>query len=94
LNTKLDVPAATATGDLSGIVMRVFTDQPGIQFYGGNFMEGTNPLKAGKTDGYRTAFCLETQHFPNSPNEPSFPTTVLKPGVKYHSETSFDFSTR
>ena len=87
------VPAAVATGDLSGIVMKVFTDQPGIQFYGGNFMNGTNPLKAGKTDGYRTAFCLETQHFPNSPNEPLFPSTELKPGEKYHSETSYLFST-
>ncbi len=88
------VPAAVATGDLSGIVMKVFTDQPGIQFYGGNFMNGTNPLKAGKTDGYRTAFCLETQHFPNSPNEPLFPSTVLRPGEKYHSETTYSFSAK
>jgi aldose 1-epimerase len=87
-------PAAIATGDLSGITMTVFTDQPGIQFYGGNFMTGTNPLKAGKTDGYRTAFCLETQHFPNSPNEPSFPTTTMKPGEKYASWTYFKFSTK
>ena len=87
-------PAAIATGDLSGIIMTVYTDQPGIQFYGGNFMQGTNPLKAGKTDGYRTAFCLETQHYPNSPNEPSFPTTVLKPGEKYQSRTYFRFTTR
>jgi aldose 1-epimerase len=87
-------PAAIATGDLSGIVMTVFTDQPGIQFYGGNFLTGTNPLKAGKTDGYRTAFCLETQHYPNSPNEPSFPTTVLKAGEKYASWTYFKFSTK
>jgi aldose 1-epimerase len=87
------VPAAVATGDLSGIVMKVFTDQPGIQFYGGNFMNGTNPLKAGKTDGYRTAFCLETQHFPNSPNEPIFPSTVLKPGEKYQTWTFFKFAT-
>ena len=57
-------PAAIATGDHSGIVMTVYTDQPGIQFYGGNFLTGTNPLKAGKTDDYRTAFCLETQHYP------------------------------
>jgi aldose 1-epimerase len=87
-------PAAIATGDLSGIVMTVFTDQPGVQFYGGNFLTGTNPLKAGKTDGYRTAFCLETQHYPNSPNEPSFQTTVLKPGEKYASWTYFKFSTK
>jgi aldose 1-epimerase len=86
-------PAAMVTGDLSGITLAVYTDQPGIQLYGGNFMQGTNPLKGGKTDGYRTAFCLETQHFPNSPNEPSFPTTVLKPGEKFQSWTFFRFST-
>jgi aldose 1-epimerase len=88
----LQLPAAVAGGDLSGINLAVYTDQPGIQFYGGNFMQGTNPLKAGKTDGYRTAFCLETQHYPNSPNEPSFPSTVLKPGEKYHSSTYFEFT--
>lgn len=87
-------PAAMVRGDQSGITLSVFTDQPGIQFYGGNFLQGTNPLKAGKTDGYRTAFCLETQHYPNSPNEPSFPTTVLKPGEKYASWTYFKFSTK
>jgi len=83
--------AADVRADQSGITMTVMTDQPGIQFYSGNFMQGTNPLKGGKTDGYRTAFCLETQHYPNSPNEPSFPTTVLKPGEKYHSTTVFLF---
>ncbi|HLI93540.1 MAG TPA: aldose epimerase family protein [Puia sp.] len=87
-------PAAIVTGDRSGIVLTVYTDQPGIQFYGGNFLTGTNPLKAGKTDGYRTAFCLETQHFPDSPNEPSFPDTELKPGAEYHSTTRFVFSAK
>jgi aldose 1-epimerase len=87
-------PAAVVTGDQSGITLAVFTDQPGIQFYGGNFLTGTNPLKGGKTDGYRTAFCLETQHYPDSPNEPSFPSTVLKPGEKYHSTTTFRFSVK
>ncbi|HXB09350.1 MAG TPA: aldose epimerase family protein [Puia sp.] len=86
-------PAAVVRGDGSGIVMSVYTDQPGIQFYGGNFLNGTNPLKAGKKDNYRTAFCLETQHFPDSPNEPSFPSTTLKPGEVYHTTTSFRFST-
>ncbi len=82
-------PAAIVQGDQSGIVLAVLTDQPGIQFYGGNFMTGTNPLKAGKTDAWRSAFCLETQHFPDSPNEPSFPSTELKPGHTYHSVTTF-----
>lgn len=86
--------AAIVTGDSSGIVMTVTTDQPGIQFYSGNFMNGTNPLKAGKKDGHRTAFCLETQHFPDSPNEPSFPSTVLKPGEQYHSTTTYAFSVK
>lgn len=87
-------PAATVRGDQSGIVLTVYTDQPGIQFYGGNFLKGTSPLKAGKKDDYRSAFCLETQHFPDSPNEPSFPTTELKPGEKYQTWTSFVFGTK
>ena len=85
--------AAEVRGEKSDITMTVMTDQPGIQFYGGNFMQGTNPLKGGKTDGHRTAFCLETQHYPDSPNEPSFPSTVLKPGEKYHSSTVYLFGT-
>jgi aldose 1-epimerase len=87
-------PAAIATGDLSGIRLTVYTDQPGIQFYGGNFMQGTNPLIAGKTDGYRTAFCLETQHYPDSPNEPSFPSVELKPGQTYRATTTFQFAVK
>ncbi|HWB90740.1 MAG TPA: hypothetical protein VG605_02765, partial [Puia sp.] len=83
--------AAIAQGDKSGIVLTVRTDQPGVQFYGGNFMKGTNTIKGGKKDDYRSAFCLETQHFPDSPNEPSFPTTELKPGQTFRSTTTFSF---
>jgi aldose 1-epimerase len=86
-------PAAMVWADQSGIVMGVYTDQPGIQFYGGNFLNGTNPLKSGKKDDYRSAFCLETQHFPDSPNEPSFPTVQLKPGQVYNTTTDFRFAT-
>lgn len=86
--------AATVRGDLSGIVLDIYTDEPGVQFYGGNFLKGTSPLKAGKKDDYRSAFCLETQHFPDSPNELSFPSTELKPGEKYQTRTSFVFSTK
>jgi aldose 1-epimerase len=86
--------AAVAQGDKSGIVMTVRTDQPGVQFYGGNFMKGSNPIKGGKKDDYRTAFCLETQHFPDSPNEPSFPSTELKPGQTFKSTTTFTFATK
>lgn len=88
------VRAVTVQGDQSGIVLTVFTDQPGVQFYGGNFLKGTNPLKAGKKDDYRSAFCLETQHFPDSPNEPSFPSTELKPGQEFKSTTIFQFSAK
>jgi aldose 1-epimerase len=86
--------AATVTGDLSGIVMDVYTDQPGIQFYSGNFMTGANPLKDGKHDDHRGALCLETQHYPDSPNEPSFPSTELKPKQEYKSETIYTFSVK
>ena len=86
--------AATVQGDLSGIVMNVYTEEPGIQFYGGNFMEGTNKLKNGKKDDHRSAFCLETQHYPDSPNQPSFPSTELKPGQTYQTTTVYQFGTK
>jgi aldose 1-epimerase len=86
--------AATITGDQSGIVLTVYTDQPGIQFYGGNFMQGQNRFKEGAKDEHRTAFCLETQHFPDSPNQPSFPSTVLEPGKEFHSTTIYKFDTK
>ena len=56
--------------------------------------QGTNPIKAGKKDEYRSAFCLETQHYPDSPNEPSFPSTELKPGETFRSSTTFTFATK
>ncbi|MGN6416823.1 MAG: aldose epimerase family protein [Pseudobacter sp.] len=87
-------PAARVVGDKSGIVMEVFTEEPGLQFYGGNFMAGKNTLKQGAKDEYRTAFCLETQHFPDSPNQPSFPSTVLKPGANYVTVSVYKFSVR
>lgn len=78
----------------SGRVLQVWTDQPGIQFYTGNFLDGTLKGKDGKTYVHRAALCLETQHFPDSPNHPKFPSTELKPGQKYHKVTVFRFSTR
>jgi aldose 1-epimerase len=86
--------AATVTGDKSGIVMDIFTEEPGLQFYGGNFMQSKNTFKGGKKDDFRTAFCLETQHFPDSPNQPSFPSTVLEPGKEYHTKSIYRFSTK
>lgn len=83
--------AATVTGEHSGIRMEVFTDQPGLQFYSGNFMQSKNRLRKGPDD-FRTAFCLETQHFPDSPNEPAFPSTVLRPGEQYNTMSLYQFS--
>lgn len=85
-------PVAIAQGDASGIVMRIFTEEPGLQFYGGNFMQSKNTIKGGKKDDFRTSFCLETQHFPDSPNQPGFPSTVLQPGQTYRTQSSYQFS--
>jgi aldose 1-epimerase len=85
--------AATVTGDKSGIVMDVYTEEPGLQFYSGNFMLGKNTFSDGSKDDFRTAFAMETQHFPDSPNEPSYPSTVLKPGQVYKTFSIYDFST-
>lgn len=78
----------------SGRQLEIFTDEPGIQFYGGNFLDGTLPMPGGGTYGYRTGFCLETQHYPDSPNQPEFPSVVLESGETYTSKTSFKFSTK
>lgn len=86
--------AAEVIGDASGIVMDVYTDQPGLQFYIGNFMDGSHTLKQGKKDNYRTAFCMETQHYPDSPNQPNFPTTELKPGQTYKTTTVYMFGVK
>jgi aldose 1-epimerase len=78
----------------SGRVLRVLTDQPGIQFYTGNFLDGSIKGKGGKPLELHSALCLETQHFPDSPNHPAFPTTELKPGERYHTVTVYSFSAR
>ena len=78
----------------SGRVLKVLTDQPGIQFYSGNFLDGSIIGKGGRPDELHAALCLETQHFPDSPNHPDFPTTELKAGERYHTVTVYSFSTR
>lgn len=99
-NWVLDSPggklaeAAAVYEPTSGRVMEVLTDQPGIQFYSGNFLDGSVKGKGGTAYGHRGALCLETQHFPDSPNHPSFPSTELTPGAKFHSVTVFRFSVR
>jgi aldose 1-epimerase len=78
----------------SGRLLEVRTTQPGVQFYTGNFLDGTAHGKEGKVYNYRTGMCLETQHFPDSPNHPDFPSTVLKPGQRFHSTTIYKVSTK
>lgn len=86
--------AAKVVADKSNIVMEVFTQEPGVQFYTGNFMDSSHTIKGGKKDDFRTAFCLETQHFPDSPNQPNFPSTVLEVGKKYQTKTIYKFSVK
>jgi aldose 1-epimerase len=86
--------AARVYEPTSGRVLEVSTTQPGVQFYTGNFLDGTITGKQGHVYKHRYGFCLETQHFPDSPNHPDFPTTILKPGEKFHSKTVFKFSTK
>jgi aldose 1-epimerase len=78
----------------SGRDLKVLTDQPGIQFYSGNFLNGSIKGKGGRAYELHAALCLETQHFPDSPNHPDFPTTELKPGQRYHTITIYRFSVR
>jgi aldose 1-epimerase len=88
----IDTAVATVTGDKSGIKLEVFTTEPGLQFYSGNFMKGGNNILGGKKDDFRTGFAMETQHFPDSPNQPQFPSTVLKKGQIYKTVTIYKFS--
>ncbi|UBM59062.1 galactose mutarotase [Marinilongibacter aquaticus] len=85
-------PAATVIGDLSGIQMDIETEEPGLQFYSGNFMASKNTFKSGAKDDYRTAFAMETQHFPDSPNQKSFPSIILNPNAKYETVSTYTFS--
>ena len=82
----------TVTDSLSGRKLEVFTTQPGVQFYTGNFLDGSIKGSDGKPFNKNSGFCLETQHFPDSPNRPKFPTTLLKPGEKYHTITKYRLS--
>lgn len=83
---------AVLVDSASGRKLEVFTTEPGLQFYSGNFLDGTLKTSAGKPINKHTGLCLETQHYPNSPNQPNFPNTILQPGVKYQSATKYKFS--
>jgi aldose 1-epimerase len=78
----------------TGRVLQVWTTEPALQFYTGNFLDGTIHGKGGKVYPRRGAFCMETQHYPDSPNHPAFPSTELKPGATYHTTTVYSFSAR
>ena len=94
LNTNGDVKqlAAKLTSPESGISLEVYTDEPGIQVYTGNFLDGTVKGKKGIVYNQRASVCLETQHYPDSPNKPQWPSVILEPGQTYNSECIFKFS--
>lgn len=85
---------ARVTEPISGRVLEVLSTEPGLQFYTGNFLDGKITGKGGWTYGFRNAFCMEPQHFPDSPNQPSFPSTVLRPGQTYKSTIIYRFSVK
>jgi aldose 1-epimerase len=87
---KLGFAAQVAEPE-SGRVMEVYTTEPGVQFYTGNTLDGSEAGKSGNRYGPRSGLCLETQHFPDSPNQPAFPSTVLRPGATFHSTTIYRF---
>lgn len=90
-NPGINNLAARVTDTSTGRIMEVYTDQPGIQFYSGNFLDGSITGKHGKKYEQYFGFCLETQHFPDSPNQPSFPSTILQPGEEFRSTTIYRF---
>ena len=85
--------AARLTAPSSGRALDVYTSEPGVQLYTGNFLDGTITGKGGRVYGHRSGLCLETQHFPDSPNQPQFPSTILRPGEELRSRTVFVFGT-
>ena len=87
-------PAVSVYEPESGRTMEVLTDQPGVQFYSGNFLRGNLTGKGGTVYGQHYGFCLETQHFPDSPNQPKFPSTILRPGQTLQSTTIYKFGVR
>ena len=90
----LSLAARIEEPGISGRVMEIYTDQPGIQFYTGNVLDGTDKGKGGKVYDQHAGFCFETQHYPDSPNEPSFPSTELRPGQTYDTTTEWRFTAK
>lgn len=94
IKNSISTPAVEVYEPTTGRVMEVFTDQPGVQLYTANFLDGTITGKGGKVYKQHYGFCLETQHYPDSPNKPNFPNVILRPGQRFASTTIFKFSTR
>ena len=96
LNTRGDIkkPFGTIYDPNSGVEMTMYTDQPGVQFYAGNFLDGSFVGKKGIKYPQRSAMCFESQHYPDSPNQPQFPTTVVRPGEKYQTVTIYKFGVK
>ncbi len=90
-SNSTDILAARVIEKKSGRILEVYTNEPGMQLYGGNFLDGKTIGKQSKAYNYRSAFCLETQHFPDSPNNPNFPNTLLKPKDNYYSICIYKF---
>lgn len=86
--------AAEVYAPKTGRVLEVWTEEPGLQFYAGNFLDGSLVGKSGQPYEFRSGFCLESQHYPDSPNQPNFPSTILRPGEKYETVTEYRFTTR
>ena len=84
--------AARLEDAASGRRLDISTTEPGLQFYSGNFLDGSIKGKGGRVYGNRTGLCLETQHYPDSPNHANFPSTILRPGQRYQSRTVFAFT--
>ncbi len=93
LDTKGDISAVAATlsSAQTGIGMNIYTSEPGIQVYSGNFLDGTVTGKGGNVYNKRTGIAMETQHYPDSPNKPQWPSTMLRPGETYKSHTIIEF---
>ncbi|MDZ4203807.1 MAG: aldose epimerase family protein [Bacteroidales bacterium] len=89
---SLEDLVAAVSAPATGIVMEVYTDQPGLQFYSGNFLDGAITGKSGADYHQYSGFCLETQHFPDSPNQPDFPSSILRPGEEYRTKSIYRFA--
>ena len=90
----MDIAAAEVYSPVTGIVLTVYTDEPGLQVYTGNFLDGSAIGKNGVSYKFRSGICLESQKYPDTPNKPEWPSAVLRPGETYTSHCTYSFSTR